>query len=335
MIRHFQGHSGQLTDAAFNPDSRWLVTASMDCTIRTWDIPSGQPVDIFKVPKACVSLSFSPTGEFLATTHVGNLGIYLWSNCTLFAHVSLKALRSDYVAAMMNLPGASTDQEDEPVEINDDDDEEKIFASPEQISSDLITMAAMPNSRWMNLLDIDIIKKRNKPKEPPKAPEAAPFFLPTIPALEMQFDLSDVQKPEENSKLTSTSDMSILTVFGKLLQATIDTDNFTQAIARITALGPSSIDFEIQSLSLDPTCSIDLMFQFMKMIKYMIESNQNFQLSQAYLAVFLKAHGTIIQNDKTLYDYLAILQKLQLKNWNILREKLFYNLSVVEHLKKM
>lgn len=49
LVRHFHGHTGHLTDATFNPDARWLVTASMDCTIRTWDIPSAQPVDIFQV----------------------------------------------------------------------------------------------------------------------------------------------------------------------------------------------------------------------------------------------------------------------------------------------
>lgn len=28
---------------------------------------------------------------------------------------------------------------------------------------------------------------RNKPKEPPKVPKAAPFFLPTIPGLQPKF----------------------------------------------------------------------------------------------------------------------------------------------------
>lgn len=49
IVRCFEGHEAQLTDACFNPDSRWLVTASMDCTIRTWDIPSSNLIDIFQV----------------------------------------------------------------------------------------------------------------------------------------------------------------------------------------------------------------------------------------------------------------------------------------------
>jgi len=49
IVRKFVGHTAKLTDATFSPDSRWLVTSSMDCTIRTWDIPSSQLIDIFQV----------------------------------------------------------------------------------------------------------------------------------------------------------------------------------------------------------------------------------------------------------------------------------------------
>ena len=39
--------------------------------------------------------------------------------------------------------------------------------------------------RWLNLLNLDVIKAKNKPKAPPKKPKAAPFFLPTVPGLEL------------------------------------------------------------------------------------------------------------------------------------------------------
>lgn len=56
LVRRFQGHRGHLTDATFSPDARWLVTASMDRTVRTWDIPSGQLVDAFKVRSDLIPL---------------------------------------------------------------------------------------------------------------------------------------------------------------------------------------------------------------------------------------------------------------------------------------
>jgi U3 small nucleolar RNA-associated protein 21 len=56
IVRKFEGHTGRLTDASFSPDCRWLVSASMDRTIRTWDIPSAQLVDVFKVSIRSISI---------------------------------------------------------------------------------------------------------------------------------------------------------------------------------------------------------------------------------------------------------------------------------------
>lgn len=291
----------------------------------------------FKVPEACISLSFSPTGQYLATAHVENYGVYLWSNKTLFSHVSLKAIQPNAPVPSVTLPGTLSEPTDNTEEITTDNQEQEddIYVSPEQLSEDLITMSSLANSRWQNLLNIDIVKKRNKPKDPPKAPEAAPFFLPTIPSLDFKFDLSSSDKVEDNSKLLIPQGFSNLTVFGRQLQATIDSNDYSAPIDRLKSLGPSSIDIEIQSLSLDMTLSSTIMLQFMKMIKYMMETHQNFELAQAYLAVFLKTHGTIIQNDENLWKYLDELQQVQTKNWSILQEKLFFNLSVVQHLKKL
>lgn len=35
-------------------------------------------IDIFKVDEVVTSLTFSPTGDFLATSHVDSVGIFLW-----------------------------------------------------------------------------------------------------------------------------------------------------------------------------------------------------------------------------------------------------------------
>ncbi|PNF25274.1 hypothetical protein B7P43_G12585 [Cryptotermes secundus] len=49
VVRKFQGHKSRLTDCTFSPDSRWLLTAAMDRTICTWDIPSSRLIDCFQV----------------------------------------------------------------------------------------------------------------------------------------------------------------------------------------------------------------------------------------------------------------------------------------------
>lgn len=49
IVRQFTGHTASITDACFSPDSRWLITSSMDCTIKIWDIPSSYLIDHFRV----------------------------------------------------------------------------------------------------------------------------------------------------------------------------------------------------------------------------------------------------------------------------------------------
>ncbi|KOX73225.1 WD repeat-containing protein 36 [Melipona quadrifasciata] len=333
IVRRFEGHKGKLTDACFSPDSRWLITASMDCTIRTWDIPSSNLIDIFQIPEACTSLHFSPTGEFLATTHVCNLGIYLWSNRTLYSHISLKAVNKDDPIPMIGLPGSTIEdsdiQEDELVEA------ELNYISPAQLQDNLVTMSGLAHSKWQNLLNIDIVRKRNKPKEPPKASDNAPFFLPTIPSLELKFDFTDVNNTETNKKIITHPELQSLTSFGKKLLLSIEDAQFEEIIEKLKSMSPSSIDFEIQSLSADEKTSNILLLRFMKMIHHMMEKKMDFELIQTYLAVFLKWHGITITENESLRDYLDILQEIQSKTWFLLRDKLFYNLSIVQALKKM
>lgn len=52
--------------------------------------------------------------------------------------------------------------------------------SGEPLEDGLITLSTLPSSRWLNLSRLDEVRERNKPIEPPKAPENAPFFLPTV-----------------------------------------------------------------------------------------------------------------------------------------------------------
>ena len=241
-------------------------------------------------------------------------------------------MNKDDPIPMIGLPGSVIEATD----VNEDEltEPEPEYVSPEQLDEDLITMSGLAISRWQNLLNIDIVKKRNKPKEALKAPERAPFFLQTIPSLDMRFDFSDVTNKESNERLITHPDLQNLTVFGKSLLSA-ENDQFNDVVEKLKSMGPSSIDFEIQSLTSDEKTSDTLLLRFMKMIHHVMEMKTDFELSQAYLGVFLKWHGTTIAETESLRDYLSALQEAQSRNWFSLRDILFYNLSVVEALKKM
>lgn len=284
---------------------------------------------------ACTSLSLSPTGDLLATTHVDYLGVFLWSNRTLYSHVSLCPISETADVPLLKLP-TTLGEVHEGVQVETDvDDSQHEFKSCDQISNDLVTLSSVASSRWKNLLDIDIVKKRNKPKEPPKVPKAAPFFLPTLPSLNLQFDLHKTTEKEETNNSRMPADLQCLSGFARLLSEAAETMNFQSVVSKLKDMGPSAVDFEISSLGPQSGGSLDLMLQFMKLIESMLISNNDFELAQAYLGLFLKTHGDLIASEKQLRDYIPKLQSCQATGWESLQAKLFYSLCVTQSLKQM
>uniref|UniRef100_A0A6Q2ZKN2 Uncharacterized protein n=1 Tax=Esox lucius TaxID=8010 RepID=A0A6Q2ZKN2_ESOLU len=298
IVRRFSGHRGQVNDMTFSPDGRWLITASMDCTIRTWDLPSGCLVDCFLVDSAAVSLTMSPTGNFLASSHVDNLGIYLWSNNTLCCMVSLRPLPADYEPTVIMLPGTCPSQ----VEEGEDEDlnSEMIeYESPEQLDEELVTLSLLPDSRWKNLLHLDIIKKRNKPKEPPKVPKAAPFFMPTIPGLIPQFAPPEVDGP----------------------------------VGMLKEMGPSAIDAELRGLAPDMGGDVFVLKGFLKMVASMLDSKRDFDLAQAYLALFLKLHLRLISQEPELMGEASRVSQELEKTWTSMQTLFNQSLCLLSYSK--
>lgn len=81
-VRVFEEAStNKITDLCFSkPDSKWLLCSSLDKTIKVFDLLTGSLIDWIKFRQAPLSIDFALSGEFLATSHVGEKGIYLWSN---------------------------------------------------------------------------------------------------------------------------------------------------------------------------------------------------------------------------------------------------------------
>ena len=61
-------------------------------------------MDCFVLDEPVTSLDMSPLGEYLVTTHVDNLGVYLWSNMTLYTHVNLRPLPENFEPHTIMLP---------------------------------------------------------------------------------------------------------------------------------------------------------------------------------------------------------------------------------------
>uniref|UniRef100_M3XKA9 WD repeat domain 36 n=1 Tax=Latimeria chalumnae TaxID=7897 RepID=M3XKA9_LATCH len=302
IVRKFSGHRGQINDMAFSPDGRWLVTASMDCTLRTWDLPSGCLIDCFLLDSAAVSITMSPMGDFLASSHVDDLGIYLWSNSTLYSLVSLHPLPADYEPSVVTLPGTCPALDVGATEVEEPSDEMIEYDSPEQLGEQLVTLSLLPESRWKNLINLDVIKKRNKPKEPPKVPKSAPFFIPTVPGLVPQFAVPGEQANTEQSKVLNLGVLAQKSNFYMQLEDALLHEDYNSPVKLLKEMGPSSIDTELRGLAPEGGGSLEVMSSFLRMIGSMMHTRRDFELAQAYLALFLKLHLKVIVEDPTLLE---------------------------------
>ena len=186
-------HTSTISDMQFGPDGRRLFTSSYDGTIRVWDVPTGQCVDWLTFSSPPTSLALSPTGEFLATSHVGRLGISLWCDKSFFRMVLLDG--SPHRPAKMNEPCPVAECEQESASDNhaipslpakaggvrnDDlyyENDTHNDQPPQAKDHGLITLSGLPPAHWKNLFHLELVKERNKPTEAPQKPPQAPFFL--------------------------------------------------------------------------------------------------------------------------------------------------------------
>lgn len=333
-VRELWGCVGQISDFCFSNDGRWIIAASMDSVIRVWDLPTGHLIDAFRIEEACTALAFSTTGEFLATAHANNVGINLWTNRTLFTHVPTRHITEDDIA-QATLPTSSGEGGKGLIEAAFEDSEDtpedhSLAVSKDQLSQDLMTLSLVPRSRVQTLLHLETIAQRNKPIEPPKAPEKAPFFLPSSLSLSgaalssskaIIAESKQFQTPESAdnpitlsertriSKLASTSTSEFTT----LLHAAASSFDFEPFIAHLKTLTPSAADVEIRSLSPVPRASIfspatdegletNEIVLFIRALTFRLRQKRDYELVQVWMRVFLRVHGDVIAAEEETDD---------------------------------
>lgn len=321
LVRELWGHTNRITSMDFSDDGRWLVSAALDSTIRTWDLPTGHTIDAIRTQSVCTALSFSPTGEYLATTHIDSVGIHLWTNKAQFGPVSTRHITEDEIQDVI-MPTASGEGGVGIIELAleaDVDEKPDVgldsFNTVDQLSDTLLTMSMVPKSKWQNLLNLDIIRQRNKPKEPPKAPEKLPFDLGTLRDLK---NGSGLAAPGTEDGDTSTSRFlnlheSSSSQFSALLAQGCDDQEYSPFIEHLKTLGPAKLDIEIHSLS--PADNFFELRTFLAAITQRLERRRDYELCQAFVASFLKAHGDLlaenIDDEPSLELALVRWQKVQ------------------------
>ncbi|KAK4151100.1 Utp21 specific WD40 associated putative domain-containing protein [Chaetomidium leptoderma] len=321
-IREFWGCRGDINDFCFSNDGRWIVAASQDSIIRVWDLPTSHLIDAFRLEKPCTALAFSATGEYLAGAVEGDLGVQLWTNRTLFTHVPTRQI-SDKEIGQVAAPTTSGEGGQGLIEAAFEADVEEQaeddgggLAAPvvDQLSADMMTLSLVPKSRWQTLLHIDLIKARNKPKEAPKAPEKAPFFLPSVGAANSLVPAAETREDEAGgSRLTqfdrTTRNQQALT--SKLLVCGASGD-YTDFLEHLKSLPPSAADLELRSLSIgDGDDASNELLHFIHALTSRLVARRDYELTQAWMTVFLRLHFDLVMANESLLEALGEWKEFQ------------------------
>lgn len=343
MVRKFEGHNDRVTDLCFSEDGKWLLSSSMDGTLRIWDVILARQIDAVQVDVAITALSLSPNMDVLATTHVDQNGVYLWVNQAMFTgSSSIDSYASGKDIRHVNLPSISAAEGNDLADIEKGNTEHSLVKGIDTSKfdlkmPDLITLSLLPKTQWQSLNNLDIIKVRNKPIEPPKKPEKAPFFLPSIPSLsgDILFKPSEVANVEleDGDAEKNTNVMTGLppSPFLQVLQSAVDSKNFSAFTDYIKGLSPSSLDMELRMLqiidddeSLEPSnrpelLSLDMLLDY---FIHEISCKNNFEFVQAVVRLFLKIHGETVRCQSQLQEKARKLLETQCAVWQRV-DKLF------------
>ncbi|ODV63472.1 rRNA-processing protein UTP21 [Ascoidea rubescens DSM 1968] len=366
IIRQLFGHTNRITSLDFSPDGRWIVSSSLDSTLRVWDLPTGNCIDGFKISNIITNLKFSPNGDFLATSHVNGNGISLWNNKSQFKmisvrHVSEKDFKlidvpNNTSAGGLGIIDSAFDNDNQ-----DNDDSLNSYSTVDQISKDLLTLSIGPRSKFNTLLNLDTIKQRNKPKEPPKKSEKAPFFL--YETEDKSQNITSNGKSEKIEKLVSTENqnsdnnnnnsekipsltnperplkffnnentLAFESKFTKTLRECSVLDDYTIFLDLISTSSPSSLDLEIKSLNTKDS-SLSEIKLFVKAMIHGLNSNKNFELYQALINLLLKNHGDLISSslndEQELESLLDELNRINNEKTNRIDELIRVSASIV------
>ncbi|KAK8799570.1 hypothetical protein WA158_006119 [Blastocystis sp. Blastoise] len=360
-VRRFMKNTEPIIDMSYSADGRWLVTCDESRAIIIYDVISGTCIDWCVTPYVCTSICFSPNSEFLACAYQGKKNIYIYANKGYFGDIYSNSIpKQPY---RLEFPEDYKEEEEQEMIAEEDNTEPpKNKKMTVNELEDSIVLSNQPATKWTSLVYLDIIKERNKPIQPPKEPEAAPFFLSTLPGLTPVFaDIHGEQEEEEQTKsrIIERKEVSeILTELQTLLyqcekgiiptipaSMSINEEEeeeeeverrglglYIYIINYFRSLSPSGIDKQLYSLcsGIMDSKGVSSLCSLMRFFVIGTQSRRDFDMLQAIINRTLQIYGDILRDIQGMPELLKELQTAQESTWNHLEELYQNSLCLVE-----
>ncbi|ETN46970.1 uncharacterized protein HMPREF1541_01160 [Cyphellophora europaea CBS 101466] len=303
IVRELWGCVGPINSITFSNDGRWIVASSMDSVVRVFDLGTGHLIDAFRLAPTCTNVTFNPSGEYLATTHAGTLGIQIWTNKSLYTNISSHPISEE--TGIIDLTSTTSSLVPFPaLEVADFSEDAAPEApasgtSTDQLSSALLTLSLLPRSRWQTLLNLDVIRARNKPIAPPEKPKAAPFFLGSSLTLsngDLPLNETNSKSPETTTKamsrITGLSADSTATEIEHLLNEPYPAAGPHPLLKQLLTLPPSTTALTLQTMSLSALAP------FIRLLTAHLRQRRDYEIVNTYISLLVKYHSEFAQVDE-------------------------------------
>lgn len=317
IVREFYGHTGAITDFDFFPNGRMLISASLDSTLRTFDIPTGQCVDAVRVKAPVVKLRISWNSEWLATAHVSGLGIQLWAIKSVYELQAVEDVVDIEMPVVSGENGVSLI--DQIIETNEKTAE--TVGVDEERNDGLIQLSNQPKVKFTTLTNLDEIRARNKPIAAPEKPQRAPFFL-TAGSNNDAMEEDTTESIEEVTHVDNINTTPVSQFSEKLRSGDL--------VEYLVSLPPAATDLEIRSLDLpQPDGEI---LAFVRLMIEALKSGRNFELVQAWISILFKSHMAELASEEFI-DILAELEEAQTEAVSRVQEQQRFCAGIIQFVR--
>ena len=222
LSRRFDGHSREITDLAFTPDGRQLLSSSVDSTLRVWDLSTGRCLSWLLFDSPILTMAMSLSGEYLCVGQADKEGIYMYADRSLYETIHLwkeQSVPTPVSDSLVRIDEGSNAKQNQ-LEQDDEEQDESTSVetsvetawkeSSDQRGDGVITMSSSSRAYWTTLFNLETIKERNKADAAPIVPKEAPFFLPSTansgPAAPLQTQQDKVSKDTQTDKKRKKQD---------------------------------------------------------------------------------------------------------------------------------
>lgn len=301
--RRFTGHERPINEAKFTPNNKFIVSCSMDQTMKIWDVLSGQLINDISLQKPIMTFDISDDGEMLASAFLDSKEINLWHiligtkpwgnkekmdlRFQSIIHDVSSSNREKYYgkASKINkdIGDKNQDQEIEDVFY-------KKFVLKKQEDKNQYNFTEIPEGKWLPLVHLDLIKEKNKPTILEKTEVKLPFFLDVEKKDDIRNEMKEhvLKETNEKSRIITAQREKFMNEMGSILDKYLENSvlkvNFKEIFEYLKSLSPSQLDYEFRKNLFGDMEKIKRMIEFFEVL---LGDPCEFDIKQVYFKCFL------------------------------------------------